>query len=142
MFSLVSSKFLAICNIALYSVCKHHFIIYGCLKFTSKKVGRRRKKCDNSNWLYPRLLDNFYPQGTMDVPCTRQQESIHNWETFCVLNSAYFLARKCETSNIYFFLFQISTWLRPWQTRKAKRLLRCLVSAIFFFFFESATCCK
>ena len=69
------------------NVCKHHLIIYGCLKFTFKKGGRikkNEKKCENSKSLYPRFLGDFYFYGTMNVSCTRQQESIRNWGTFCV----------------------------------------------------------
>ena len=75
------------------NVCKHHLIIYGCLKITFKKVGRIKKKlkkkslkknnCENSKLVYPRFLEDFYSHGTMNVPCTRQQESICNWGTFC-----------------------------------------------------------
>ena len=79
------------------NVCKHYLIIYGCLKFTFKKVGRIKKKiikkifdfyffCENSKLVYPRYLGYFYYHGTMILPCIRQQETIHNWVTFCGFN--------------------------------------------------------
>ena len=43
----------------------------------------KKKNCENSKLVYPRFLGYFYSPGTMNVPCTRQQESIRNWRTFC-----------------------------------------------------------
>ena len=43
--------------------------------------------CENSKLLQPRFFRDFYFHGTMNVPCTRQQESIRNWRTFCGLYS-------------------------------------------------------
>ena len=56
-------------------VRKHHQIIYGCLRFTLKSVGRRKKtkkkrkeiekiKCENSKSVYSRFLGDFYSHGT------------------------------------------------------------------------------
>ena len=69
------------------NICKHYLIIYGCLRFTFKKVGRKEKKfekkiwkkkfekkknCENSKLFYPRYLGYFYYHGSMILPCIRQ----------------------------------------------------------------------
>ena len=72
------------------NVCKQNLIIYGCLKYTFKKVEKLEKKdekksflCENSKLVYPRYLGYFYYHRKMILPCIRQQETIHNWVTFC-----------------------------------------------------------
>ena len=74
------------------NVCKHYLIIYGCIKFTFKKVGRMLinyfqvlpvsvRDTFPPNWIqlylawhvlvYPRFLGEFYYHGTMILPCIK-----------------------------------------------------------------------
>ena len=72
-------------------------IIYLCLKFTFKKVGKMlinyfqvlpSCKCkilflENPKLVYPRYLGDFYYRETMILQSIKQPATIRNWATFC-----------------------------------------------------------
>ena len=50
------------------------------------KKEKKKKKCEQSKLVSPRYFGDFYYQGTNNVPCIREQETIRSWGTFCGSN--------------------------------------------------------
>ena len=95
------------------TVCKHHLIIYGCLKstlkirkewknFEKKKIKKKKKICDNSKLDETKFLGDFYFHKTMNVP-----SSIQKWLFATGLLSVGFTAK----SSVATFDYLVLIWI-------------------------------
>ena len=102
------------------NVCKHHLIIYGCIKFTFKTCKKYKKVLKKKSvgffvflWKIKISLSqifwDLYSHKTI-VPCTRRQESICNWRSFCGF---------CKSLSFWVSLVSLmrSDWKKIWNTK-------------------------
>ena len=114
------------------TVCKHHLIIYGCLKstlkirkewknFEKKKIKKKNFFCDNSKLDKTKFLGDFYFHRTMNVPSSIQKwlfatgllsvvsptdsEGRSNYSVFLNVSKMYYFSSKSNYLRYFSFLF-------------------------------------